>query len=144
MNYDTPYRGVTYSEATAWVGWVIFAAVMLLMLGAFQIVIGLVSLFSDGFFLVHHNGQLVPISFTAWGWIHLTLATVAIVTGLGLMLGQTWARIVGTVLASLNVVVSFVFIDSYPWWAVTLMLFSIITVYAIAVHGGEVARAYEG
>ena len=139
---STSYDGVDRSEATGWVAWLLFAAILLITLGAFQAVVGLVALFDDGYFVVHRDGQLVPISYQAWGWIHLLLAAIAFVTGIGLMLGQLWARVVGVILTSVNIVVMFAFIGAYPWWAVSLIIFSFITMYAIVVHGREVADAY--
>jgi len=139
----------TYSEATtrdgatAWVAWQLFAAVLLIMLGAFQVTIGLVALFSDGFFVMHRNGALIPIDYTTWGWIHLALAAVAGATGIGLLLGELWARIAGCLIAMVNVLVMFAFMDSYPWLATILIAFSIVTLYAIVVHGREVADAYD-
>jgi len=142
-DYPSAYTGVTRSDSTGWVAWLLFAAVMLVMLGAFQATLGLVALFHNGFFLVHRNGEVIKLNYTTWGWIHLVLALIALATGIGLMLGQGWARISGIVLCVLNVVVMFAFFPAYPLLAVLLLVFSIITMYAIIVHGREVADAYD-
>jgi hypothetical protein len=136
------YTGVTRSGATGWVAWQLFAAVMLVMLGAFQATLGLVALFRDGFFVMHRNGVLIPIDYTTWGWIHLALAALAVGTGIGMLVGALWARIVGALIAVVNVFVMFAFLDSYPWLATMLIAYSIVTLYAIVVHGREVADAY--
>jgi hypothetical protein len=63
---DTSHSRSADSEArygnaqTAWAGWVIFGGVMLIMLGAFQIVEGLVALFDDGFYLVGRTSTTTP------------------------------------------------------------------------------------
>jgi len=134
---------VSYSEASAWAGWLLFAAVLLVMLGAFQATVGFIALFKDGIFVAHRNGQLIPIDYTTWGWIHLLLAAIALVAGVGLLLGQLWARIVGVVLAIVNTLILFTFLDAYPWLSTIMIAFSLITVYAIVVHGREVADAYD-
>jgi len=147
LQYNRPdryaYSEVSRSEATGWVAWQLFAAVMLVMLGAFQATLGLVALFNDGFFVMHRNGALIPIDYTTWGWTHLILAAIAAGTGIGLLVGALWARIVGALIAVVNVLVMFAFTDSYPWLATTLIVFSIVTLYAIVVHGREVADAYD-
>jgi len=137
------YREVSRSGATGWVAWQLFAAVMLVMLGAFQATIGLVALFNDGYFVMHRNGVLIPIDYTTWGWIHLILAAVAGCTGIGLLVGALWARIVGALIAVVNVLVMFAFMDSYPWLATMPIAYSVVTLYAIVVHGREVADAYD-
>jgi len=136
------YSEVSRSGATGWVAWQLFAGVMLVMLGAFQAVLGIVALVNDGFFVMHRNGQLIPIEYSTWGWIHLALAALAVCTGIGLLVGALWARILGAVIAGVNVLVMFAFLDSYPWLATMLMVYSILTLYAIVVHGREVADAY--
>src|SRR5215218_11143769 len=82
-------------EPTAWAGWVVFGGVMLIMMGAFQIVQGLVALFDDGFYLVNSNGLVVDVDFNAWGWIHIVIGLVGVLVGIGLMAGNLAARMAG-------------------------------------------------
>src|SRR4029450_3918670 len=92
-----------YGDAqTAWAGWVVFGGVMLIMLGAFQIVQGLVALFDDGFYLVGQNNLVVNVHYNTWGWIHTISGIVAILTGIGLLAGNMAARIVGVGIAFLS------------------------------------------
>src|SRR5215207_6157234 len=80
---------------TAWAGWVIFGGVMLIMLGTFQVVEGLVALFDDGFYAVASNGLVVDVDYNTWGWVHTIIGVVGILAGLGLLAGNMAARIVG-------------------------------------------------
>jgi hypothetical protein len=139
---DTDYAGVQHSGASGWVAWLLFAAVMLITLGAFQATIGFVALFHKGFFLAHRHGELVAIDYSTWGWVHLVLAAVALITGFGLLVGAMWARVTGVILCLVNMIVAFGFISVYPAWGVLLIVFSAITAYSILVHGGEVADSY--
>src|SRR3954467_15050693 len=85
---------------TAWAGWVVFGGVMLIMLGAFQLIEGLVALFDDGFFLVRPNGLVGDVNYNTWGWIPLLIGVVAVLSGLGLLAGNMVARVVGVVVAA--------------------------------------------
>jgi hypothetical protein len=134
---------VSEREPTRWVAWLVFAGIMLMLLGAFQATLGLVALFSDGFFVAHRGGQVVLTDYTTWGIIHLILAAIAFLTGAGLLFGLTAARVAAVVLCVLNIIICFLFLGAYPWWAVMLIAFSAITTYAIIVHGGEVEDAYD-
>ncbi|OLB79989.1 MAG: hypothetical protein AUI14_08780 [Actinobacteria bacterium 13_2_20CM_2_71_6] len=131
------------NEPTGWLGWLLFAGVMLILLGTFQAMLGLVALFNDDFFVAHRNGQLVLTDYTTWGWIHLLLAVIAFSTGLGLMFGQLWARISGVILCVANVLISLAFLGAYPWWAAMLIAFSVITAYAIIAHGRELGEVLD-
>ncbi len=138
--YDT---GTTSGRPSAWVGWVLFAGILIIMLGLFQGTMGLVALFNDGYYVVNRSGLLVPVDYTVWGWVHIALGVVAFVTGFGLLLGQLWARVTGIVLAVLSIIVNLAFFAAYPVWALVVIAFDVITIYALAVHGGEATDAYE-
>ena len=65
-----------------WYGWVVFAATMLILLGIFHAIAGLVALFDDDYFLVGKNGLTVHLDYTSWGWTHLILGAVVAAAGL--------------------------------------------------------------
>ena len=104
-------------ESTAWTGWVVFAGIMLMMVGIFQVIQGLVALFDDGFYLVRPGGLVVDVNYNTWGWVHLIIGVVMILTGLGLMAGNMAARVVGVVAAVVSAIVNLGFISAYPIWA---------------------------
>ena len=122
---------------TAWAGWVAFAGVMLIVLGAFQIVQGLVALFDDGFYLVRSSGLVVDVDYNTWGWLHTGLGIIAVLTGIGLLAGNMVARIVGVAVAALSALVNLAFISAYPVWSMIMIAVDIIVIFAIVVHGRE-------
>src|SRR3954452_5542967 len=114
---DTSHRDravvdTRYDEPTAWAGWVVFAGVMLITLGAFQIIEGLVALFDDGFYAVGSNGLVVNVDYNTWGWVHSIIGIVAVLAGLGLLAGNMAARIVGVGIAFLSALVNLAFISA--------------------------------
>ena len=129
-------------EPTAWAGWVVFAGVMLIMLGTFQIIQGLVALFDDGFYLVRSNGLVVDVDYNTWGWIHMTIGAVGVLAGLGLLAGNMLARVVGVIIACLSAVVNLAFISAYPVWSAIVITVDLIVIYAIIVHGRELKGYY--
>ncbi len=124
-------------ETTAWVGWVVFAATIMAMVGAFQAIAGLVALFDDGYYLVNKNGLVVNVDYTTWGWVHLGLGALAVAAAIGLLAGQMWARIVGIGMALVSAIVNLAFIAAYPLWSITVIALDVVVVYAIAMHGKE-------
>jgi hypothetical protein len=135
--------GARYGDAqTAWAGWVIFGGVMLIMLGAFQIVEGLVALFDDGFYLVGRSGLVVDVDYNTWGWVHTLIGVVGVGAGLGLLAGNMAARVVGVVIACLSALVNLAFIAAYPVWSTIMITIDVIVIYAIIVHGRELKANY--
>jgi hypothetical protein len=130
------------SATTAWVGWVIFAGVMMIMLGSFQAIEGLVAIFDDTYYLVTHNGLLVSADYTVWGWTHLAIGVLMVVAGFAVMRGQMWARAVGVVLAVISALVNLAFLAAYPIWSTIIIALDVVVIYAIVVHGSE-AKQYD-
>jgi hypothetical protein len=125
-------------QATGWVGYVVFAGVMLMMLGAFQAIEGLVAIFRDEYYVVTRSGLLLTMDFTTWGWVHLILGLIAVGTGIGVLLGQMWARVTGIVIAVLSALANLAFLPAYPIWATIIIALDVLAIYALAVHGREV------
>jgi hypothetical protein len=138
---DEPYEVPSRSRPTAWVGVVLFGGIILEMVGGFQLIQGLVALFKDDYYLVSPNGLVVEVDYTAWGWTHLLIGVVAIATGIGVMLGQMWARVVGIMIAVLSALVNIAFLSAYPIWSTIIIAMDVLVIYALAVHGREPAQS---
>jgi hypothetical protein len=138
---DEPYEVPSRSRPTAWVGVVLFGGIILEMVGGFQLIQGLVALFKDDYYLVSPNGLVLEVNYTAWGWTHLLIGLVAIATGIGVMLGQMWARVLGIGLAVLSALVNIAFLSAYPIWSTIIIAMDVLVIYALAVHGREPAQA---
>jgi len=139
MSDEPVYR----EPSRKWVGWVFFAATLMLLVGFYEIIVGVVALFDDGFFVVRNDSTLTSVSYTTWGFVHMLLGVAAVVSGFGVMLGQTWARVVGVVMAVVSVLSNVAFLEAYPIWSVTIIVVDIIAIYALIVHGGEVEDAVD-
>jgi hypothetical protein len=135
---NSTYTPSRRPQATGWVGYVVFAGVMLIMLGGFQAIEGLVAIFRDDYYLVTQKGLLLTMDFTAWGWTHLILGAVAVIAGIGVLLGQTWARVTGIIIAVLSALSNIAFLPAYPIWATIIIALDVLAIYALAVHGREV------
>jgi hypothetical protein len=142
---DTSHRGYSetgtqYDTPTAWAGWVVFGGVMLIMLGTFQVVEGLVALFDDGFYAVRSDGLVVNVDYNTWGWVHLVIGLVGVLAGLGLLVGNMAARVAGIIIAFVSALVNLAFISAYPLWSTIIITIDIIVMYAIIVHGRELKK----
>ena len=135
---NSTYTPSRRPQATGWVGYVVFAGVMLIMLGGFQVIEGLVAIFRDDYYLVTRSGLLLTMDFTAWGWTHLILGLIAVGTGIGVLLGQTWARVTGIIIAVLSALANIAFLPAYPIWGTIIIALDVLAIYALSVHGREV------
>lgn len=124
-------------EPTGWVGWIIYAAVMMIMVGTLHAIEGLVALFKDSYYLVGRNGLVVNVDYTAWGWIHIVVGLLVAGAGAALFTGRMWARIVGVIVAVVSLIANFGFASAYPIWSAVIIAVDLLVIYALTVHGRE-------
>jgi hypothetical protein len=134
-------RSSAVGEPTGWTGWIAFAAFMMMLLGAFQAIEGLVAIFDEGYYRVTEGGLVVNVDYTAWGWTHLLLGVLLVLSGVGVLAGNLAARIVGVILAALSALVNLLFIEAYPIWSVIIITVDVLVIYALTVHGREMRGA---
>lgn len=129
------------TESTVgWTGLMVFAATMMIIGGMLNAIYGLVAIVNDTW-LVFTNTSVLLLDISAWGWFHLILGIALMVAGFGVMVGNTAARVVGVIVASLHIVVNFALMPLYPLWSITIIALSILVIWALTAHGGELKQA---
>jgi hypothetical protein len=128
-------RTPTGPPVSGWaVGGIAFAATVLTIIGVFQVISGLVAIFDDNFYVVTAN-YTFDLDTTVWGWIHLLLGILLVVTGFGLFSRSAWAGVTAIMLASLSAVVNFFFIPYYPFWSILVIALDIWVIWALTRPG---------
>jgi hypothetical protein len=135
---ETEYR----AEPTGWVGWIIFAGTMLVILGIFHAIQGLVALFNDSVYLVGPKGLVINVDYTAWGWIHLIGGIIVVLAGVALFAGKMWARILAVIVAVVSAIINVVFLPAYPIWSTMMIAIDVLVIWAVTVHGSEM-KSYD-
>jgi hypothetical protein len=130
-----PSSGV---EESPWAnGLSIFAAAMMVIIGFWQALAGLAALLNDKVYVITPE-YIYSFDLTTWGWIHLLLGILVVGAGVAVFFGQTWARVVGILLASLSMIANFVFIPYYPIWSLTIIALDVAVIWALATYRREV------
>ena len=129
----------TYRDRTGWSSWAMFAGFMMILVGIFQQIQGLVAIFNDDWYLVSNRGLVLSIDYSAWGWIHLVLGLLIATAGVAVINGKT-CRILGCLLALVSAVANLMFIAAYPAWSIIVIALDVLVIYALAMHGGELER----
>ena len=128
---------LTSDQESAWASWVVFGGTMLVILGGFHIIEGLVAVFRDEVFVVGQRGLVVNVDYTAWGWIHILGGGFMILIGACLIAGQMWARIFAVIIAGLSAFANIAFLPAYPVWSAIMIALDVIIIWAVIVHGSE-------
>ena len=127
------------ARSGAAVGFTVFASVIMLTIGTFQVFAGMTALINDEFFVVTQE-WVFQFDATTWGWIHLIFGVVVFLAGMALYSGQVWARTVGVILAVASAVISFAWLPWYPIWAVIVITLDVLVIWALTVHGRDITR----
>ena len=122
------------------VGFILFAAIMMIMVGIFQAIQGFVAILENEFYVATRN-YVFQFDATTWGWIHLIFGLIVAFAGWGLLSGRTWARTVAIIAAVLSAIANFLWLPYYPFWALTIITLDVFAIWAVAAHGGELRDA---
>ncbi|HET6774482.1 MAG TPA: hypothetical protein VFH36_14295 [Acidimicrobiales bacterium] len=138
--YREPTRtGETYDEPTGWVGWIFFAAVLMILAGIMNAIHGFIALVNDEWVVWSNRGDLY-LDLTTWGWLHLIVGIVVFLAGIGLLSGNVLARAIAVIVASVGIIANFLFIPAFPVWALTVITINVFVIYALTAHGRELRR----
>ena len=118
------------------VGWIMFAAIMMLLIGFFHVMAGLVAIVDDNFYVATKE-YVFQFDRTTWGWIHLILGIVVFLAGLSLFKGAIWARTVGVILGVISAVVGFAWLPWYPIWGILIVIIAVSVIWALTIHGRD-------
>jgi hypothetical protein len=128
-------RTPTGPPVSGWaIGGIVFAATVLTIIGVFQIIAGLVAIFDDNFYVVTQN-YTFDLDTTVWGWLHLLLGILLLITGWGLFSRAAWAGVTAIMLASLSAIANFFFIPYYPFWSILVIALAIWVIWALTRPG---------
>ena len=129
------YQAPGDREVSGWaLGGVTFAACVLTIVGVFQVIAGLAAIIDDEFFVVARN-YTYDVDTSGWGWIHLLLGLLLVITGFGLFGRAAWAGITAIFLASLSAVANFFFIPYYPAWAILVIALDVWVIWSLTRPG---------
>jgi hypothetical protein len=113
--------------------WLDFAGVMLILVGAFNIVDGLAAVSGSSY--VADN--LLFANLDAWGWFFLIWGILQVFTGIAVMRGARWAAIVGIVAASFNAIAQIAAARTFPVWSLAIVVADVLVIYGLVQYGGK-------
>jgi hypothetical protein len=128
--------------ASAWTGWISFAGGILIIVGGFNVIEGLVALVNDDYYMVSPEGMAVNVPYSVLGWVQVVLGFLAVGIGVGLLRGSAGARVAGVLLAGVSSIVHLVTMATFPFWSFVVIVFNIMVIYAIIVHGREMKKLW--
>jgi len=122
------------------VGRAIFAATLLLMVGALNILYGFGALGDANIFV--NQQRFIFTNLNTLGWVLIVLGIIQLAGGLSLIAGNTYGRVIGIIAGSLGAIGALLSIGgSNPWWSLCIFALCVFIVHGIIIYGDEEPRS---
>lgn len=127
LNEGTNMRGA---------GRVVFAGVMLVMLGILNLIYGIAAL--DNANILVNDTRLILTNLNTMGWILIALALVQMIGGFSLLAGNTFGRVIGVIGGTFGAVGALLSIGgAFPWWSLAIFFLCVWVTWGILVFGED-------
>lgn len=129
----------TTRRTGAWHGWVMFAAVLMAVIGVLNILEGLVALLQRQVAFIN-GGSLVVVNLTGLGVVMIVFGALLVLAGIGLMARSQAARIAAIVIVGLHMLAQIGSLGAYPVWSLLMIALDVIILFALTAHWSDVPQ----
>jgi hypothetical protein len=117
-------------------GRVVFAAVLLLIVGTLNIIYGIGALDDANIFV--NDQRYILTNLNTMGWVLIILGLIQLAGGVSLMAGNTFGRVLGIIGGSLGAIAAILSIGgNFPWWSLGIFFLCVWVVHGILVFGRD-------
>jgi hypothetical protein len=109
----------------------VLAATLMILSGLWGFFVGITGVLSGGFYATVPATYTFSLSPYWWGIVQLCVGGVVFAAGVCLLLGMTWARVVGIGLAVISALANFLFLPHYPIWSIIVIALDVIIIWAL-------------
>jgi len=116
-------------------GWVLFAGIMLMLIGVLNAIYGIAAIDKSSFFVA--NTQYILSDLNTWGWVLLIIGVLQLFAAYSVWRGGSFGRWFGIAVASLNSIAALLAIPAYPFWSLAIFAIDILVIYGLTTYGGD-------
>jgi hypothetical protein len=109
-------------------GWWLFAGVMMLIAGGFNVIEGVAALANEAYF---DRSGLLYDSLTFWGWVILIIGILQLATCRFIYQRSQTGAILGIAMATVSAFAAFLAIGGYPLWAIIILVLDGLVIYGL-------------
>jgi hypothetical protein len=116
-------------------GWVAYAWLVLIVIGVWNIIEGIVAISRSQFF-TSTGAHYVYSDLKTWGWIILIWGILEVLAAGSVLRGGQWGRWFGIFVAGVAIILQFLALPIYPFWALIEIFMFALVLYGLAAYGG--------
>ena len=124
-----------YAGDDSGAGWIVFAGIMMVIVGAMNVIYGIAAIDSSSFYIQDANYVLSDLN--TLGWAVLVVGVVQLCAAIGIWRGGQIGRWVGIVTACVNAILQLIFIASFPFLSLALFAMNLLVIYGLVAYGGR-------
>jgi len=114
-------------------GRVVFAGIMLLILGVLNIIYGIGALDNANVFA--DDTRLVFNDLNTLGWVLIIIGVFQLTGGFSLLAGNTYGRVIGVLAGSIGAVMALISVaGAFPWWSLGVFVLCCWVVWGILIY----------
>jgi hypothetical protein len=116
-------------------GLVLFASVVLVVTGCFNLIQGIAA--AAGSQVFHDHAHFVFANLTTWGWITAILGALQLVAAVGVLAASQMFRWFAVAVIGLNAIDQMFFIPAYPVWSLAIIALDVVALYGLCAYGSR-------
>jgi hypothetical protein len=116
-------------------GWLIFASIMIGIVGVLNVIYGIAAIGNSKFFV--NNTQFILSNLKTWGWITLILGILQLAAAVSILRGGLFGAMFGIVAAGLSSIAALLSIPAYPFWSLAIFAVDVVIIYGLSAYGGQ-------
>jgi hypothetical protein len=116
-------------------GLLLFAAVVLVVTGCFNLIQGIAAAAGSDVFPAHTH--FVFANLTTWGWVTAILGALQLVAAVGVLAANQLFRWFAVFVIGLNAIDQMFFIPAYPAWSLAIIALDVVALYGLCAYGSR-------
>ena len=116
-------------------GLIVFAAVLLFVVGCFNLIDGIAAVANSHVFVA--NAHYVFGDLRAWGWVVLIAGALQLLAAVGVLAGNQLARWFAVAVVGLNAIAQMFFIPAYPFWSLMIIAVDVVALWGLCIYGSR-------
>ena len=121
-------------------GWILFAGIMMMVVGFLNLVYGIAAI-DDSAFFVGEQRFVIFDDLNTWGWFFLILGVVQLIAAFSIWNRNPFGRVIGIATAAGNAMIVLFTVNAFPIAAFMIFLLDVAIIYGLAVYGGREREA---
>jgi hypothetical protein len=116
-------------------GWVLFAGVMLGVVGVLNLIAGIAAVDNSQFYI--RDVDFVLADLRTFGWALIVVGALQLLASFGVFRQSEAARWAGIAFAGANMVLQFFFLPAHPVASVMIFFVDVIIIFGLLTYGGR-------